>query len=58
MVDLIMAHGLDDGATALIGGRQLIEMAFEVAFDLSLGLRNEPKAGAIPQYRGQGSDAE
>jgi hypothetical protein len=41
VADLVVPHGLDDGAAALVALRQPIEMALEVAFDLSLGFGHE-----------------
>ena len=58
MPDLVMTHGLDDGATALVALRQSIEMTLQVTFDLPFGLGDETEAGPVTQHRRQGADAE
>ncbi len=58
MTSFVVAHGLDDGAAALIIGRQSIEMALQMTFHLSLGLGYEPQAGAVAEQRGERADAK
>ena len=47
MPHLVMAHGIDDGATALVARRQSFEMTLQVTLDLALGLGDEAEAGPV-----------
>ena len=38
--------------------RQPVEMALEMAFDLALGLRDEPQTGLVAEHCGERADAE
>src|SRR5690349_15878209 len=56
--NFVVAHGLDDGPAAEIFGRQLFEMALQMAFDLALGFGHEPEARTVSEQRREGADAE
>ena len=58
MPDFVMTHGLDDRPAPQIIYGQLFEVTLQMTFDLALGLGDEAQAGAIPQQRGEGADAE
>jgi len=58
MASLVVAHGLDDGATAQVTTWQTIQVALQVTFDLSLRFGHETEAGLVSQQRGERADAE
>src|SRR3954463_8955343 len=58
MAGLIVPHGFHDSAAAQVSLRQPIEMAAKMTLDLALRLGHEPEAGAIPEQRRDGADAE
>ena len=47
MAHLVVAHGIDDGATALVARRQSIEMTLQVTLDLAFGLGDKAEAGPV-----------
>ena len=58
MPDFVVAHGFDDGPAAQVVGGEALEMTLEMAFDLPLRFRHEPKAGAIAEQSREGADPE
>src|SRR5207237_5940577 len=55
---LVAAHGGDDGARALIRGRQRVEMSAEMLLDLPFGLGEECKVPAVAERTGERADRE
>jgi len=56
MRNLLGSHGFKYGTAACIARRKSIEVLIQVAFNLTLGLGDEPQAGTVAEQRGTRAD--
>src|SRR5882762_5655489 len=58
MLRLVRAHRRDDGARALVGGRQPLEVPGQMLLHLALGLGEEREVPAVAERARKGADGE